>query len=92
MISTLLLGMKKLRFPKIYNTICKLIITETESRYALLEGESRVVVYELEKCKHFILACEVLTITVDHKSLLGLFSSDPEKPTEFIDNPTTHRA
>ena len=48
-------------------------LTDAESRYAPVEGEALAVVFGLDKCKHFILGCEDLTIAVDHRPLLGLF-------------------
>ena len=45
-----------------------------ESRYAPIEGEALAVVEALEKSRHFVLGCENLTIAVDHKPLLKIFS------------------
>ena len=59
-------------------------LTETEARYSPVEGEALAVVYGLEKCKHFILGCKDLTIAVDHKPLLGLFT---RRNLEDISNP-----
>ena len=53
---------------------CSRFLTDAESRYAAVEGESLAVVYGLEKCKHFILGCTDLVIAVDHKPLIGLFT------------------
>ena len=49
-------------------------LTETESRYAPVEGEALAVVFGLDKCKHFVLGCSDLIIAVDHKPLIGLFT------------------
>ena len=38
----------------------------------------------LQKAKHFILGCEKLIVTVDHKPLLGLLN---DKSLAEIDNP-----
>ncbi len=45
-----------------------------ESRYAPIEGEALAVADALEKAKHFVLGCRDLTIAVDHKPLLHIFS------------------
>lgn len=45
-----------------------------ESRYAPIEGEALAVVYALEHARHFVLGCDKLLVTVDHKPLLSLFS------------------
>ena len=45
-----------------------------ESRYAPVEGEALAVTYALEKTKFFVLGCTDLTIAVDHKPLLNIFS------------------
>ena len=42
------------------------------------------VVEGLQKAKHFILGCEKLIVTVDHKPLLGLLN---DKSLADIDNP-----
>ena len=52
---------------------CSRYLTEAESRYAAVEGESLAVVFGLEKARHFVLGCTDLTIAVDHKPLIGLF-------------------
>ena len=46
-----------------------------ESRYAPIEGEALAVAYALDKARHFVLGCENLIITVDHKPLLGIFTN-----------------
>ena len=53
---------------------CSRFLTEAESRYSAVEGESLAVIHGLEKCKHFILGCTDLVIAVDHKPLIGLFT------------------
>ena len=42
------------------------------------------MVYGLEKCKHFILGIDNLTVAVDHKPLVGLFTN---RYLEDIPNP-----
>ena len=49
-------------------------LSETESRYAPIEGEALALTFGLEKSKYFILGCPDLIVCVDHKPLLGLFS------------------
>ena len=46
----------------------------SESNYAPVEGEALAVAYALEKAKFFVLGCDDLTVAVDHKPLLGIFS------------------
>ncbi|KAK3788810.1 hypothetical protein RRG08_029257 [Elysia crispata] len=46
-----------------------------ESRYAPVEGEALTVADALNKARYFVLGCEELTIAVDHKPLLKLFSN-----------------
>ncbi len=58
--------------------------TQTESRYAPVEGEALAVVYALEKCRMFILGCPDLTVAVDHKPLLKIFG---DRQLEDIKNP-----
>ena len=48
--------------------------TETESRYAPTEGEALAVAWSLEHAKMFVLGCNNLIITTDHRPLLGIFS------------------
>lgn len=45
-----------------------------ESRYAPIEGEALAVADALDKARYFVLGCEQLTIAVDHKPLLKIFS------------------
>ena len=53
---------------------CSRYLTEAESKYAAVEGESLAVAFGLEKCKHFVSGCTDLIIAVDHKPLIGLFT------------------
>ena len=59
-------------------------LTDTEAKYSPVEGEALAVAYGLEKCKHFILGIENLTVAVDHKPLVGLFTN---RNLEDIPNP-----
>ena len=46
-----------------------------ESRYSPIEGEALAIAWSLEQTKYFTLGCPNLTITTDHKPLLGLLGS-----------------
>ena len=46
-----------------------------ESRYAPIEGEALAVVHALDKSRFFVLGCTNLTIAVDHKPLLRIFTN-----------------
>ena len=46
-----------------------------ESRYAPIEGEALTVADALDKCRYFVLGCDNLTIAVDHKPLLKVFTN-----------------
>ena len=48
--------------------------TEAESRYAPVEGEALALVYGLEQCRMFVMGCKSLTVAVDHKPLVKIFS------------------
>ena len=43
-------------------------LTETEAKYFPVEGDALAVAYRLEKCKHFILGIDNLTVAVDQKA------------------------
>ena len=49
--------------------------SSAEANYAPIEGEALAVTYGLDKSRHFVLGCDDLTIAVDHKPLLGVFSN-----------------
>ena len=59
-------------------------LTDAESRYAPVEGEALALVYGLEQCRMFVLGCPNLTVAVDHKPLVKLFS---DQSLENIKNP-----
>ena len=50
--------------------------TDAESRYAPVEGEALAVVYSLETSKMFVTGCPKLIVSVDHKPLLKILSSE----------------
>ena len=58
--------------------------TETESRYAPIEGEALAVCYALAKCRMFIVGCPNLIIVTDHKPLVKILG---DKSLENIANP-----
>ena len=58
--------------------------TDTESRYAPIEGEALAVVHGLESSRMFVLGCPKLTVAVDHKPLLRFFD---DRPLDTIQNP-----
>ena len=47
---------------------------DAESRYAPIEGEALAVVDALDKARHFVLGCKNLTIAVDHRPLIKIFT------------------
>ena len=59
-------------------------LTEAESRYAPIEGEALALVYGLRQCRMFVLGCPNVTVAVDHKPLVKLFS---DQSLENIKNP-----
>lgn len=58
--------------------------SDSESRYAPVEGEALALVYGLESCRMFILGCPDLLVTVDHLPLVKIFS---DQALENIKNP-----
>ena len=52
------------------------------------EVEGLVVVYALEKTKHFVLGCKHLYMATDHKPLLGTFK---DRNLEQVENPRLRR-
>ena len=58
--------------------------SNTESRYAPIEGEALAVVDALHKARHFVLGCTNLLVAVDHKPLLKVFG---DRSLEDISNP-----
>ena len=55
-----------------------------ESRYAPTEGEALAMVYGLNSTCFFVLGCENVTVTVNHKSQLKVFR---DRALEDISNP-----
>lgn len=49
--------------------------TETESRYAPIEGEALALYFALDSCKMFIMGCPNLIVAVDHKPLIRIFNN-----------------
>ena len=58
--------------------------SQTESRYAPIEGEALAVVYGLDSCRMFCIGCPQLLVSVDHKPLLKIFD---DRALETIHNP-----
>lgn len=48
--------------------------TETESRYAPIEGEALAVAYALHQTRYYILGCPELLVATDHKPLLQILN------------------
>ena len=49
--------------------------TPAESRYSPVEGECLGVAWALKKARYFVLGCEKLIVSVDHKPLLGILGN-----------------
>ena len=58
--------------------------TESEARYAPVEGEALALVYGLQQARMFVMGCPNLIVVVDHKPLVKLFS---DQMLEKIKNP-----
>ena len=48
-------------------------LSDTEKRYAAVEGEALAVAWGLEQTKYFTQGCSDLTVVTDHKPLLKIF-------------------
>ncbi|MEL6802241.1 MAG: DDE-type integrase/transposase/recombinase, partial [Bacteroidota bacterium] len=48
-------------------------LSDTESRYAAVEGEALAIVWGLEQTKYFTQGCEKLLVVTDHKPLVRVF-------------------
>ena len=57
--------------------------TDTERRYAPIEGEALALVYALTKSRMFIVGCPRVIVACDHKPLTKIFG---DKSLEKIDN------
>lgn len=55
-----------------------------ESKYHPVEGEALAVADALDKARHFVLGCTNLTVAVDHKPLLKIFS---DRSLDDVHNP-----
>ena len=47
--------------------------TNTEQRYAPIEGEAAAISWALEKCLMFILGCPNVIVVTNHEPVKGLF-------------------
>lgn len=63
------------------NDIWKLVqcgsrfLTDTESRYAMVELELRAVEWAIRKCKIYLLGLQIFTLVVDHQPLVSILDS-----------------
>ena len=48
-------------------------LSDTESRYAAIEGEALAIAWGLEQTKYFTQGCDKLLVVTDHKPLVGVF-------------------
>jgi len=48
--------------------------SDTESRYAPIEGEALAVVHGLQRCRMFVMGSPNLTVAVDHKPLIRILN------------------
>ena len=62
--------------------------SESEARYAPIEGEALALVYGLRQARMFVMGCPNLIVAVDHKPLVKLFS---DQALEKIKNPRLFR-
>ena len=49
-------------------------LSDTETRYAAIEGEALAIVYGLEQTRYFTQGCDNLHVVTDHKPLVKVFS------------------
>ena len=59
------------------------VTNPAESRYSPIEGECLAFADTLHKAKHYLLNCDNLLLSTDHKPLVGVFA----KNLEDIENP-----
>ena len=63
-------------------------LTKSESNFAPIEGEALAVAWSLEQTKFFTMGCQDLTVIVDHKPLVKIFST---RTLDEITNPRLFR-
>ena len=63
-------------------------LTDTESRYAVVELELLAVVWALQKCRNYLLGLRKFELQVDHRPLLPILD---KKTLEQIENPRLQR-
>jgi hypothetical protein len=63
-------------------------LTQTESKYAPVEGEALAVVWALEQTRFFTMGCPDLLVITDHQPLLKIFG---DRRLDEIDNPRLFR-
>ena len=59
-------------------------LKDPETRYAPIEGEALAVVFALEQCRVFVLGCQNLIVSTDHRPLVPILNS---KRLDLIKNP-----
>ena len=59
--------------------------SEAKSQYSAIEGEALGVAWALDKARHYVMGCPELCVDVDHKPLLGIYST--KNGLADIDNP-----
>ena len=64
------------------------VISDTESRYSMVELELLGVVWELEKCSLYLLGMNNFKVVTDHKPLLSILNN---KTTNEISTPRLQR-
>ena len=62
-------------------------LTDTQSRYAVIELEAMGIQYGLERCEYFLRGCEKLTVKTDHQPLVGIW---PMEKADII-NPRLYK-
>ena len=63
-------------------------ISDTESRYAMVELELLAVTWAIQKCRVYLLGLAEFTLIVDHRPLIPILN---DKTMDAIDNPRIMR-
>ena len=63
-------------------------LSDTEKRYAAIEGEALAIVWSLEQTKYFTMGCNDLMVVTDHKPLTKIFA---DRTLDEIPNPRLFR-
>ena len=51
-------------------------LTDTQSRYAVIELEMLGIQYAISSCSYYLLGCQNFNVVTDHRPLLGIFKKD----------------